>query len=114
MKRKAWIILGIAAMFALSGCGNGGLYKDGVYEGKSRGATSDIVVAVTVKSSKIESVEVKQHEETAQMIQAVTDNTVPEIIEKQGADEVEALTGATKSSEGVIAAVKQALEQAKK
>ncbi|WP_028543826.1 FMN-binding protein [Paenibacillus taiwanensis] len=112
-KAASWVALGLAAALLLSGCGGAGKYKDGTYEGTGRGASSDIKVAVTVKAGKIESIELKEHEETAQLIEAVKENTIPDIVTKQDTAGVEALTGATKSSEGVLAAVKQALEQAK-
>ncbi|AQZ48101.1 FMN-binding protein [Paenibacillus larvae] len=62
----------------------------------------------------MDSIKVKQHEETEQLMQAAVDTTIPEIIKKQGTEGVDAVAEATKSSEAVIQGVNQALEKAKK
>ncbi|HEY2491888.1 MAG TPA: FMN-binding protein [Paenibacillus sp.] len=46
------------------------------------------------------------------MLQSI--QTIPEIIEKQSTAEVDAVSGASKSSEAVIQAVESALQHAKK
>ncbi|GAB7207006.1 hypothetical protein OS21_35020 [Dickeya oryzae] len=66
-----------------------------------------------VSAGKIANVEVVKHEDTEAMMLGVIDNILPEIIEKQTAEGIDAVTGATMSSTGVLAAAKQALEKAK-
>ncbi|WP_232698153.1 FMN-binding protein [Brevibacillus daliensis] len=111
---KILAIASVAAMM-LAGCGSSdaGAYKDGTYEGTARGAASDVKVSVEVASGKISKIEVVEHGETANLIEAVVENTIPAIIEKQGTEGVEAISGASKSSEAVKEAVNKALEGAK-
>ncbi|MBJ7221205.1 MULTISPECIES: FMN-binding protein [unclassified Brenneria] len=88
-------------------------YKDGTYTGKAPGKEGDVEVSVSIEGGKITNAEVTQHEDTEALMMGVIDNVVPELIETQDPDKVDAVTGATLSSQGVINAVKQALEQAK-
>lgn len=88
-------------------------YKDGSYTGKAQGKEGEIEVSVKVSGGKIANVEVVKHEDTEAMMLGVIDNIVPEIIEKQTADGIDAVTGATLSSTGVLNATKQALALAK-
>ncbi|MDN9009302.1 FMN-binding protein [Brevibacillus laterosporus] len=118
MKKLFYLVamLAMAAM-VLVGCGataDAGKFKDGTYEGVARGASSDIKVSVEVKAGKIDGIKILEHEETQNLIEAVMENTIPEIIEKQGTEGVEAISGASKSSSAVKEAVNQALEKAKK
>ncbi|WP_409308885.1 FMN-binding protein [Pectobacterium sp. B1J-3] len=89
-------------------------YKDGTYTGKGQGKEGEIEVSVSISDGKIANAEVVKHEDTEALMMGVIDNVVPELIEKQDIDKVDSVTGATMSSQGVISAVKQALEQAKK
>ncbi len=107
------ITAGVLSAALLAGCASG-KYKDGTYEGTGRGASSDIKVSVEVKSGKIKDVKLVDHKETKTLVDGVSQNMVPEIVKKQGTEGVEAVSGATKSSQGVIEAVNQALEKAKK
>ncbi|GKX43867.1 FMN-binding protein [Pectobacterium carotovorum] len=88
-------------------------YKDGAYIGKAQGRAADVEVTVSIKDGKIANAEVLKHGDTEAMMLRATDQIVPELIEKQDISKVDAVTGATLSSQGVINAVKQALEQAK-
>lgn len=97
----------------LVGC-SGGKYKNGTYEGIGRGASSDIKVSVEISKEKIKNITLVEHKETKTLVEGVEQNIVPEILEKQGMEGVEAISGATESSKGVIAAVTKALDQAKK
>ncbi|MEH2920289.1 FMN-binding protein [Samsonia erythrinae] len=88
-------------------------YKDGTYTGKAQGKAAEIVVSVSIKDGKIVNAEVLEHGDTKAMMLSAMDHIVPDLIEKQDINKVDAVTGATLSSQGVINAVKQALEQAK-
>lgn len=88
-------------------------YKDGTYRGKGQGKEGEVEVTVKVNAGKIADVEVIKHQDTDAMMQGVIDNIIPEIIEKQTVEGVDAVTGATMSSKGVLEASKQALDQAK-
>ena len=97
----------------LVGCG-GGKYTDGTYTGEGQGASGIIKVEVKVEKGNISEVNLVEHNETKTLVDGVKDNLVPEIIKKQSTEGVEAISGATNSSNGVIDAVNKALESAAK
>ncbi len=89
-----------------------GAYKDGVYEGIGKGNNGDIKVKVTVEGGNVISVELMEHGETEGIYEAAEENVVAEIIKKQTA-EVDAVSGATNTSNGIMEAVANALSTAK-
>ena len=103
MKKRLVSLIATAILTAgvLVGCG-GGKYTDGTYTGEAQGTSGTIKVEVNVEKGKISTVD------------GVKDNMIPEIIEKQGTEGVEAVSGATNSSKGVLEAVNKALEGATK
>ncbi len=111
MKKRLVSLIATAILTAgvLVGCG-GGKYTDGTYTGEAQGTSGTI----KVEKGKISTVEVVEHKETKTLIDGVKDNMIPEIIEKQGTEGVEAVSGATNSSKGVLEAVNKALEGATK
>lgn len=113
--KKITAILSTLALSAtiLVGCG-GGKYTDGTYTAEGQGASGAIKVEVKVEKGKISEVNLVEHNETKTLVDGVKDNLVPEIIEKQSTEGVEAISGATNSSKGVIEAVNKALESAAK
>lgn len=113
--KKITAILSTIALSAtlLVGCG-GGKYTDGTYTGEGQGASGAIKVEVKVEKGNISEVNLVEHNETKTLVDGVKDNLVPEIIEKQSTEDVEAISGATNSSKGVIEAVNKALESAVK
>lgn len=115
MKKTIAVITTFVLVLLLAvGCSSSGKYTDGTYEGRAQGNESEIVVSVVVKSGKIDKIDLVQQQETESLMAGIIDNTIPEIINKQTTEGVEALSGATKSSKAVLDAVAQALEQAKK
>jgi len=111
MKKLSFALMGLIVSAALMGC-SAGKYKDGAYTGVGRGASSDIKVEVTVESGKIKEIKLVEQKETATLVQGVQENIIPEIIEKQGTEGIDTLSGATNSSKGVLDAVNKALELA--
>lgn len=89
-----------------------GNFKDGVYEGTGKGNNGDIKVEVTVEGGNITSVVLKEHGETEGIYEAAEKTVVADIIKKQSA-EVDAVSGATNTSNGIMEAVANALESAK-
>ena len=87
-------------------------YKDGSYTGEGQGRASKIQVQVDVKGGKIADVKVLKQGETEMIFGAAQDEMLPKIIEKNGVDGVDNAAGATLSSEGIRAAVKDALSKA--
>ncbi|ABR35192.1 FMN-binding protein [Clostridium beijerinckii] len=88
---------------------NQGKYNDGTYDGIGQGKGPELKVAVTVKDDKITNVEIVSNNETkGKEALAVIPS---EIIEKQST-EVDAVSGATMTSKGIMMAVNDALNQA--
>lgn len=87
-------------------------YKDGTYTGTANGYRPGLTVSVTVKSNKITNIEITQINDTPRFYQRPISVIPDEIIQKQSAD-VDTVSGATYTSEGIINAVKAALAQAK-
>ena len=88
-----------------------GSYKDGVYEGTGKGNNGDITVEVTVEGGNIVSVTLKEHGETEGIYEAAEKSVVADIIKTQSA-EVDAVSGATNTSNGIKEAVTNALAEA--
>ena len=86
---------------------------DGVYTGEGRGfnLTQKVQVTVEIKDGKIVSVTVGDNGETMGMIATVEEKWIPRVVENQSLA-VDAICGATASSNGVRTAVVNALESA--
>lgn len=86
-------------------------YKDGTYIGTGYGYRPGLEVSVTVSKDKITSIEVLSNNETPRFgYRAI--NTVPQEIISAQSTNVDAVSGATRTSEGIIMAVETALSQA--
>ncbi len=81
---------------------------DGVYEGSANGMGGAVKVTVTVSGGKITAVEVGEHNETAGISDPAIEQMPAKIVEAQSAD-VDAVAGATVTSEAIKEAVKAAL-----
>jgi uncharacterized protein with FMN-binding domain/ferredoxin len=89
------------------------IYHDGTYTGTGtgfRGATT--TVSVTVKSDKITAVNIISYGDDAQFFNAARPTVIQSIISAQTAT-VDAVSGATYSSNGIMQAVSNALSSAK-
>lgn len=107
---KKMIVVAAAALMA---AGAQAAYKDGTYTGEGKGRESQIQVQVDVKGGKIAAVQVLKHGETEMIIAAPIETMIPEIVAKNGVEGVESVGGATLSSDGIKAAVADALAKAK-
>ena len=88
------------------------LYEDGEYEGKGKGFGGDIVVKVIIKDDEIESAEVVSADnETPEYIE-VAKALLNDVISYQSSD-VDTISGATLSSNGILEGVRNALDKAK-
>lgn len=81
---------------------------DGVYEGSANGMGGAVKVAVTVSGGKITAVEVVEHSETAGISDPAIEQMPAKIVDAQSTD-VDAVAGATVTSEAIKEAVKAAL-----
>ena len=88
-------------------------FKAGRYEGKGQGYHGEVTVRVTVgRNGKISAIDIRNHSDTEGFMNGVKDQLIPAMIDKQSA-EVDIVTGATGSSNGLIAAVRDALSKAR-
>ena len=87
-------------------------YKDGIYYGTAEGYQGDITVAVVLKNKTISSILVTEEEDDETFFKRAL-NVVDKIVEQQKTD-VDTVSGATYSSKGLIGAVSNALEDAKR
>lgn len=90
-----------------------GPYVSGIYQGEGTGYGGSICVTVTVTNGYIESIDVTDHSGEDPAYYMLAESIVSEMIDQQ-TSQVDAATGATFSSGGLIQAVSAALEQAVK
>jgi fumarate reductase flavoprotein subunit len=87
-------------------------YADGTYEGVGTGRNGDVPVTVTIEGGVITSVEVGENSETEGIGSNAIEQLPDEIVAANGIDGVDAVAGATLTSQGIFEAVSQALESA--
>lgn len=87
-------------------------YRDGVYSASAQGKAGDVSVTVTIENGEIAKIVLGDNSEEPAMAQKAQDVVVPQIIEAQSVEGVEAASGATVTSDAIVAAVSQALERA--
>ena len=110
--KKVYLFLLVAMMFlVLAGCTENQKYQAGSYSGSAQGKNGPIKVDVTFTADKIESIKVVSHQDDLDYaIKAV--EGMPEIIlDKQRLD-VDAVSGATLTSRGIVGAVAQCVTDA--
>ena len=83
---------------------------DGDYEGKGVGYNGNIKVKVTVSSGKITAIEILKTDDDEEYFYDAKKKVIQEILNRQ-TTEVDAASGATSSSDGIMKAVKNALQQ---
>ena len=84
---------------------------DGVYEGAAEGFGGELWVKVQVEDQAIVDIEADASKETAQIGGAAAPKLIERILESQSL-QVDAISGATWTSEGILGAVEQALFEA--
>lgn len=112
MKKHISIVLVVVLLAtALVGCGSSdaGL-TDGTYNGEAQGM-NPLKVSVTVTDGKIADVEVTEHDETPGFYEPAIEE-IPSAIVNKNSTEVDAVSGATVTSNAIKDAVNNALEQA--
>jgi uncharacterized protein with FMN-binding domain len=88
-------------------------YKDGTYEGSGVGFHKEpITVSVTVSNGKISDIEVTSYKDDRPYLSRAYNTICSEIIDSQSTD-VDIVSGATYSSQGIMDAVENALSNAK-
>lgn len=87
-------------------------YKDGKFSGSAYGYDGNIYVTITINDDKITNIEATSDESDPWYFESCVENVTSQIISSQSTN-VDATSGATYSSEGIMAAVEQALNSAK-
>lgn len=87
-------------------------YKNGKFSGSAYGYDGNIYVTITIKDDKITNIEATSDESDLWYFESCVQNVTSQIIASQSTS-VDATSGATYSSEGIMAAVGQALNSAK-
>lgn len=100
----AVMLLGMMSVVSAEGM------KPGIYTKTVKGMYEGLTVEVTVTEEKIETVKVTEHVETAPGWPAL--EKIPTAIVENQTVGVDTLAGATRTSEGIIEGVRQALEEA--
>lgn len=88
-----------------------GSWKDGTWTGTAQGYGGDVTVSVTIANKKITAIEVVSASAETPSFFSRAKAIIPKIIEAQNPD-VDVVSGATYSSNGIINAVKNALTKA--
>ena len=112
--KKAKVLLSLALALALlvsAVPALGEAQADGTYTGAGKGMHSNIAVTVTVADGKISGVTVDSHGETPGVSDPAIEQ-IPLAIVTAGTPDVDAVAGATLTSNGIIEAVKNALSGA--
>lgn len=99
-------------VIAAKSVGSSGNWKDGTFKGTGAGVFGDdIKVSVTISGGKITAITVDEHKETADIGGAALPKYVDAVIANQKT-EIDAVTGSTRTMEGFIDAVNDALSKA--
>ena len=107
----AVILAAMVVFFTVSvGAAAAAHYKRGTYEGSGRGKFSDVVLSVKIRRGKITAIDVVSQNETPNYWKRAV-AVIDRIIESNNTA-VDGVTGATKSSNAIKAAVDNALKQA--
>lgn len=100
----------VLLVLAVAACGGAALYNPGTYTGEGHGHGGPIKVAVTVNDKVIEKIEVIENSES-DFSKPVFEKIIGSVIENNTAD-VDAVSGATETSTGLLDALKDAVSKA--
>lgn len=88
------------------------VYNDGTYSVTAHGYGGDFQVDVIVREDQIVDILVKEHNETPSIGGVAIEQIIANMKDKN-TYEVDVITGATKTSQGMISAVEEAMKNAK-
>lgn len=86
-------------------------YKDGVYEGQAEGFDGTVTVKVTIKNGKIKKIS-NTNTDTLEFFNKAWKTIKSNVISRQSTSEIDTVSGATFSSNGILGALSQALSKA--
>ena len=88
------------------------LWKDGVYTGEGTGFNPGLQVQATIEGGLIAAIEIVEHDERNERYYSRPMDLIPQQIVDAQSTDVDTVTGATRTSMGIIEAVEDALAQA--
>lgn len=86
-------------------------YKDGTYYGTGSGFAGNLEVEVVISGGKISSIQIVETNDGSEYIQKAS-GVISQILNAQSTNNIDTVSGATFSSNGIIKAVRNALSQA--
>ena len=113
MKKKfRKVAIALATLLVIAGCGNSNEQSNEskTVEGTGAGKHGDIKVAVTFAGEKIKDIKIKDQKENEVLSEPVYKELKNTILSQNSAD-VDVISGSTATSEGYLAAVKDAIEK---
>ncbi|MDF2611989.1 MAG: hypothetical protein K0R92_3463 [Lachnospiraceae bacterium] len=116
MNKKLFLVILMLSglLITFYGCGKSESYwNDGEYEGTAEGLHGEIGVKVVVEKGEISKIDILSQNETEGLSDVALEQIPKNIIDKQSTD-VDTVSGATESSNAIIAAVENALSSAEK
>lgn len=96
-----------------AGLASDDIYTSGVYKATAKGNGGEFEVTVNIVAGRITSVEVGPNSETIGLGDKAIERIIEQVIAMNGTDGVDVLTGATVTSNAMLAAIAECLEQAK-
>ncbi|MDY3052863.1 MAG: FMN-binding protein [Ndongobacter sp.] len=112
---KKWIpVIGLGVV-ALTACGSGASYRAGTYEGSGVGYNQQekIRLSVTVaEDGSLYEIKILEQNETPEIGGKALDTLIEEVL-RTNSPQVDAVSNATRTTEGFREALNEALEQAK-
>ena len=106
LKRLACCLIVLALILGMISVAVAQEVKDGVYTASAAGNNGDVTVSVDIQSGVIAAVTVTSHNETAGISDPAIERIPKEIVEKQSLT-IDAVSGATNTSNAILSAVAQ-------
>lgn len=109
-KTGIWLL---AAMLVATSVSGAYALENGIYRDKAPGFGGDVMVTVIIRDGRMQEITTENTGgEKSEYYQKAEEQLIPAILEKQGLDGVDAVSGATGTSESILAAMRGILEQA--
>ena len=87
-------------------------FKNGTFEGTGEGYSGKVHVSITIENDTITSFSANADDDDPDFFDDAKSKVIPQIKDSLSADGIDACSGATYSSNGIIEAARNALEQA--
>ncbi len=112
-KITSMVIPVLCAIAVMTGCSSSSLYNEGTYTASAEGYDGSVAVEVKFDKKSIVAVNITEQNETVNVGSKAVEELPAKIVKAQNY-EVDAITGATVTSNAIKTAVKDCMEQAKK